>query len=1009
MVNKRIFLIVFVLIIMNLLAFSVFGAYGDVTYGGDGAVSIGADGSSGDGIEVTEEIEGETGHLYMKAGLVCHDPERDSSGSSPSVVSSDFSWFDGDADVEDDERETKIGFDFADGWVIDDTVGMDFNPYEWSAYKQDPYEPFITLDLASLGWPNENPRLIRYEGECQAYVVSSHKKYPQQEASSSKEKKGGKYTYEIGTNQDPGPGKQYELADVINRKIQWDANKADCELLGGEWLDDEVENPGDYVHGTKGPYRCCGDDWIWLYNRPLDYDNSIERNNPQIIEKVDNNELCLYSEDNFGSPVEVLGYRTEDANYRCHKVYGSGGNSHSAYDPALTLDEATRLDTNSEGIMADKIDPFYFAGPESSSAETDIGKWSDNDASEAMFCYHQFNSSSENGEQFSWLTIEEAANKSQLICDAYLGYNWTGSQCCMKDLTYNDPGISCITSEIVYVLGSEFSSPEFEEEFAEECELAASRNPACFEGRAVENNSAINTSAGTNEVFNKDGELYFCNRSEGDQIYTEFEHVAKCTIKGADEYPSMCAYKNDSWYNTYEAQSFLGWMDNGSTREQIEEGVHLSTLPDFGNWPSNLNSDIQKKECCYFDHCWNGTKCVSAHERNGLYQIEDNKWGPMMGGINDEKTNYMCDGGEWLERSPKFNWFYDTSPQRTSLCPEAYSCVCSGSETDTYDYSCGEENVNELDCTIEKNFYSKDHYCEPVYDESGNIEDSRWTSRTKLAGLQLKKLAQGQDFVMFCDSKDYSINSPGKLDTNALPYEINNVCVIEFGDKTAMSISFNPDDSENPMDNFLFGSDGLGNGFLNIVSDNLDKNSCDSAEQESDPDQGLYRRCIGNNPKIWVNHKMNSIIYSKDGLDVGGNNLPEYDSSGFSEKIEELKNNIQNSPNSNLPEGSYLLTTASNFDRLYMLKSGGKEAFGFVETRRDPGIRASEGNTPLRNFVAVTYTGFDNVCDKVDFARDRDDVLLYCNEHSGTSYVMGRSRDTHPDYWRDLAPKIRVI
>ncbi|MGM5481850.1 MAG: hypothetical protein ACQESF_00160 [Nanobdellota archaeon] len=1001
MVKGKYVLLFLVLVFLVVFATSVFAGGLDTGYADDETVAIGG----GEGGEDDEEtgMKGKTTNLYMKIGLACVQNERDATGGTPTTDSSSFTWFDGCDNVDDDKPEGKIGYSFAQRWVYNSDGRMNFNPYEWSEYKKAGYEPFIELDL---NW--SDPREIRYEGDCKVYVYSANTKYPGQSEDSDKKSKGGKFTYYIGKNQDPGPGEKKKVYD-FDRNINWDANKADCELIGGEWLDDEVDNPETYEHGTRGSYRCCGDDWIWLYNRPINYDSSIDRTNPKIIEKVDNQELCLYNLNNYGTPVDVEGLSTENPNYRCHKAYGGDGNSHVAYDPTLELDELTREDPNRDGVMARSDDNFFFAGPLSSSYETDIGKWSNNDASQAMFCYHQFNTSSENGEDFSWISIEKAAQKNQLICEAYLGYNWTGSNCCFDDMTYNDSETSCNSKEIIYGLSPEFSSPEFEEDFFEECDLASFRNPACLEGSSVENNTAVISNESKREVYNLNGELFFCNRTQGNQIYEDFEHVPKCALKGPEEYPFICAYHNDSWYDTYNANQLLGWQDNGSTGEQIENGLGVSSLPEFESFPDNLDPDVQQKECCYFGSCWNGTKCVSAQTNNGFYQVVDNQWGPMMGGVTEDKKNFMCFKGEWLERSPEFNWYYDTSPQRVSLCPDTHSCACSGGETAGYDYSCGEENVNEFGCTIEENFYKEDHFCEATYDDSDEVKDSRWTSRTKLIALQLKRLAQGSDnYTLFCDDIDYAVNSPGKLKTEAMPYDINKVCVIEFDGKTAMGLSFNADkDSENPVDSFLFGNGDVNNGFARVVENNLEVNGCDFGEP-SDSSSGTYKKCIGGNNKIWANSKTNSIIYSKEGLNIGDGQLPKPSQNGFDNLVQEIVDVVQNNDDSDLPEAAYLITTASNFNRLYMLKKGEKEAFGFIETRRDPAISADD-DTPLRNFVAVKYSGFTNVCNDISFVRERDDILLYCNEQGGENFVLGRSRDAHPDYWKNLAPKIRVI
>lgn len=1050
MVKKILFIM---LVFLLLLASFVFSSTPSSDYDSPGGVSVGGDSDDGDdGVEVTEETQGDTHYLYMRSGLVCNNDPRDGDSSSPVPVSTHFSWYDGDAELKENQAYYQKAFGYLNttsiateglfGWSLGsctpttctgdyyckggcegDTkvVGgwptnkpSQYNPYEWDS--DEPYEPYLTLNLGDMGWPDENVRLIRYEGDCQGFFQMEHTKYPGDDEDTNEESKGGKYTYYIGNNQvvGQGRGEETKLLDVFTEDIYWDKDKKLCELLGGEWLDDETEGASEFAEGDRS-WRCCGDDWIWLYNRPVDYDSSVNPDTPEFNGKAEEGEVCLYNDgEDVGMPTyPVEGLRADDGNYRCKKTYEAGGREHVAYDPALELDEEYRAEDgiqhNTGGLLADSEDPFFFAGADDSPYETDVGKWSDQQGENPMFCYHEFDPDSEHGEKFDWLTIEEAAEKNQLICDAYLGYNWTGEGCCMPDETYEDEGTSCDARDIVRDLDSndlEFSSPTFEEEFMEDCESQQLHNLACFEGDAISNNTATEVEPGHKELFNSNGKFYFCNRSEGEQIYEDYEHTPKCGLQGKERFPAICTYKNDSWVQHSQA-GWLGWGedDRGATREEIEEGVGLSELPDFEDWPANLPEDIQKKECCYFDSCWNGTRCVSADEDHGIYQVEESdgehKWKPGWEGADPDETNYVCDGGKWIESDAKFNWYHDTSD--FGLCVEPHGCFCKPEETDTYDYSCGEENVNGHDCTKEPNFYKEDHICEAKYDNSGNIEGSRWTSRTKLIALQLRELAD-DDYVLFCDDKGLSVNSPEKLDDNSLPYEINNVCVIEYDDKTAMGFSFNAD-SDNPMDEFIFGNHDI-NGFANVVDFETGAESCESGESEEP--NGAYRKCVADNDKLWVNNKTNSVIYSKEGLDVSGESLDVPEQEDFDDFINLIGDVIEDT--NEKPDAADVITTASNFNRLYALNKGEEEIFGVVEKRRNPHINSNEDNNGLREYLALEYEGLGDVCEKTDFAKEKDPNKhgnLYCHE-AGDNYVLLQMAPAE-ETWSDLAPKIRVI
>ncbi len=849
-------------------------------------------------------------------------------------------------------------------------------------------------------------------------------------------------------------GGEHEVAfnfEDTGEVVDWDGEQEDCETLGGDWLDDSRFN------NEQGDYRCCGDDWIWIYNLPVNYDS--EANIADMTGMISTGDpLCLY--DPLSTNLEeVVGFKSGEisgsGNYRCSP------SGHTAYDPALTLPDNSAYRVDTESIFGHHEDLFYLAGSaDDTSVRTDIGKWTPWDDSQnewldddAMFCYHEFDKGAEYGESFEWLSIEEASDKNQMVCDIYLGYNWTGNKCCFEDrddmdvVTYNDAHLACnSTYALDYTMDRvsyAFSSPQFKHEFFDECDRIINQNPynpACFEGQPVQNNTATYSEPGIKDVFNKAGVLHFCESEDANTDYYDmgFDHVEKCGLRGMESFPHVCAYNNDSWFNSDVDGPYLGRFEEYQeelSREELENNISTSSLPfDDGNMPSNLE-DKQQQECCFFGSCWNGTQCVGLgryHEvgSHGMYMVHEDEWVPYDISLVDttdpdatDVSTYMCQQGEWIESDPMFNWYYDLS--RPGFCPNKHQCFYKDADEPYYDiaYDFADFDEEELDtqggflCTKDENAYTKDHYCEAVYD-NGNVVDSRWTSRTKMIALQLRQIVEDKgedDYTLFCGHKEDSVNDPSELESNILPdgFDINNVCVIQFGEdgnNTIMGFSFNsPSDATNPMGDFLFAAQG----FVNRI----DHSGTDTCEIDFDIDSdqhGVYTRCIDD--ELWVNEKTETVIYSKYGIEVGNDQLPDADLNAFDVELDEMVNELREiiSEEDDLPDSPNLLLSPSDFRNFYVNATGDDKIIGFMEERWDTSLGHQE--RPVPYYVAVKYPQKDNVCEKVDFAQQKYGYPVYCYEYDGNEYVVGNhypSKDKPeprtPDFWKGLAPRLRVI
>lgn len=839
--------------------------------------------------------------------------------------------------------------------------------------------------------------------------------------------------------------------------VDWDGDQQHCEAFGGDWLDggtEGLETSADYFSHERGDYRCCGDDWIWIYNLVSGYDSGIQQTDA--TSRIEGGDpVCLYDPVSL-SLQEVLGFKAEGfdedtGNYRCP------GTDHEAYDPALTLADDYREDT--ESIFGHHEDLFYLSGSaDNTSVRTDQGKWTPWDGDnwleeDAMFCYHDFDQGDEYGESFEWLSIEEASDKNQMVCDIYLGYNWTGNKCCfegrndMDVVTYNDTGLACnSTYALDYTLDRvsyAFSSPQFKHEFFDECDRIIDQNaynPACFEGQPVQNDTATYSEPGIKDVFNEGGVLHFCEREDGNTDYEDmgFDHVEKCGLRGTESYPHVCTYNNDSWFNSDVDSGYLGRFEEhleDFSREELENNISTSSLPfDDVNMPNNLE-DKQQQECCFFGSCWNGTQCVGIgryHETgsHGMYMVIDDEWVSYdishidtTDPDSNEIDTYMCQNGEWIESDPMFNWFYDLS--RPGFCPNEYQCFYKDADESQHDiaYDLAEFDDDQLDqqgafsCTLDENAYTQDHYCEAIYD-NGEVVDSRWTSRTKLVALQLGQIAEDEgssDYTLFCGHKNDSVNDPSELGSNRLPddFDVNNVCVLQYGEynnKTAMGFSFNsPGDSDEPMRDFLFGTQG----FVNRVG-HSEIGECETEIDSNGDQHGAYTKCIDN--ELWVNLETESVIYSKDGIGVGNGQLPEADMGIFDDAIDEMLTGVSAivDEEDNLPDSEHLLLKPSDFRNFYINSTGSGKIIGFMEERWDTSLGHQE--RPVPHYIAVKYPSENNVCEKVEFSKQKYGYPIYCYEHNGDEYVVGNhypskdlSEPLSPDFWKGLAPRLRVI
>jgi len=884
-----------------------------------GPVGIGGNPTGGQG---NPGISPVTSDLLIYAEIDCFDTERDNFATQ-NVVFAQSEWHD-DAGSQSTPNYLTYAFHDYAVWAPEPGTILNFDP--------------------------NNPSYIRFEardsgdgGGCYAYGSLIHDEYDS-----------GTFVQSFIVDWERAP------ESILYYTVDWDNTQSNCQLLGGDWLSG----------GSYDGRRCCGDDWIWVNNLPLNYDASLSIQGR--IDRQDANTLCLYSKAPlWGSAILGEDYGMPAGSYFCSK----SGMAHAAYDvnlENLELSDTTRGHATYE---------YYFLG--SGDDETDVGVWSDYNDANPMFCYMNFNHQNGQGVGFEWKTIEEVASLGQAECDIYLGYNWTGSQCCgspgVPD-TYNDPEVECKTDQVhARIIGGDLSfisSPAYLPQFAYECNndiqnrAGYANNRACYEGKPVDNNSFQVDANGNMSIFNENGVMYSC---EGGDNPHSLPTVSPCDTKGDI---ALCTYSNSEWVDLANAPALHGLHDGAyggfDTAAELIDTVRDSVLPAEVEAATDFD---QTRECCYNKGCWDGTQCRWEGVRWALLDDQFAEYN----NYEDGMDVYMCKDGTWngpLE--PSYDWYVNTEDPQ--FCGEDYQCACK--DADCVSFSGG-------GCTNIDGYFTGNYLC----------EGGDWTSRNKLIATQMMDIAGSSDYTIFCDTIENAVNYFEPL----VPAEpnINGVCVLNYNGGTVLGFALNSDGSHSydiDVDTILFNQN---NGIVSRVLDE-DLSSCVDGIVGSSG-YGSFRRCITGSDKYFYNNQTQLFLYSKNGL--SGNPLSwNYNSAdtqliGFfnqvSNHISSNAGTINNHPDIMNIE---VFNEARKYDSLYLAKNGGDVVFGTLEELYDDDWN---GN---RYYLGVLYDSVSGVdCDTIEDA----DQFSYCGTSGSVVIVIERRLDNEFQYWSDLSAKIR--
>jgi hypothetical protein len=893
-------------------------------------------GGSGSGLSTTA-FNPQTSLLAIEAAVFCtHDGRETLDGAGSRGLSYNIEYYH-DGTVVDDPDEEHIKADEPFWWFHNPP---DFK-WQWNN------EPTCVLDGLSETSPQSNIYAVSFEGECNLYGRTRHDLYEAADYERS---------FDSGWIEDP----------EFSYNVDWDTNQAQCEAIGGAWL---------AAAGYDG-YRCCGDDWIWINNMAVDY---APRDAYARLTLSDKDELCLYSMDQGdvygdGKSTDMIFGLTNS--YICD--YASM-EDHLAYDSNLELD-----DVLGESTIGKPASYYHFL--DIGDYETDIGKWSNGARTDAMFCDVYFHPT--DGVTFRWLPMSQAQNLGQLYCEVYLGYNWTGSQCCGAPgvaATYNDPVPECngrSAASSLYSAGSrdkQMSRITFAKEFEKKCEVK-DENRACYNMKSLDNNSIMPSDESlpdTKNILNNNGNLYACQGAEVSGLETD----SKCQIRGSASEFAICAYRNDSWITHNEAADYLAYVaKNPATNKiytlpELQQVVHLSAVP--AAVPASARAGFSLDNECCFSGCWDGTQCVGDY---AVYQLENEEWEEYSGSLNANKQVFICFQGEWRQNDDaQLDWFKNTD--QPWFCLGEEECVCQvGAD------GCPEQYVYK-GCTNTDGLSIKDHFC----------ESNEWTSRTKVLAAQLISMAPG-DYTLFCDQYDKSINyfEPFKK----TPENVNSICALDTGGQIILGTTFNAEDpAEFDVASVFFDPS---TGFVTTVLGDNSVVNCNNAVDNADSSQyGTFRRCLPSNGMYYYNNRTQTLIWS-DKLVSSSNELSSGYAAGNS-FIESQFQKIAGHINANVDTinaherimNIQIFEGANSFARLYVSKQGSTMSFGTIEKLYDSELQTN------RNYLGVLYEGLGIKCSEIM------DANAYCGEESGRTIVLYRNEADSFPYWSDLTAKLR--
>lgn len=592
------------------------------------------------------------------------------------------------------------------------------------------------------------------------------------------------------------------------------------------------------------------------------------------------------------------------------------------------------------------------------------------------------------------------------VCENTPGFGWTGTECCGNDLQAS-------TS----ILNPHFVAESY-----------ADNIQGCVKGFPLRNNSVMNVSfelgaaiKNTSLMF-YNSKFYTCNNNHSiSDISTELAFSGTpanpsksvgnniLDINTSSQYPAC--YNQGSWYCDFDT----GWKNNSAISGRIiNTSVNLS----------NLNATNPPKACCPESWCFYGnttapSSCVQSQANVFKYQETLNPGTPYFfnssknySGIKGNNKNYRCINGSW--KLAELKW--DPNNLEQGYCPELSQCYLDAS-------GC-----------VDSGYFNGDDYC----------EEGNWSSRTKLVARQLLKIANEtvEDLgwaikreSLYCDKFDEVLTQVDYVESTISPQSArqiisgnnncpgtnglacaNNFCALtivnEDGDEkiflgTSMNIPANTTNAQYSILSLfkeaVYTAGAPHNDFCDfaITLSNSTGNYVGCAYRSSvvSPDKA----------NIWINHKTQTLIYSKEEFDI---NNTVTSSDVFNQF---LRNPLQAIfgwarnlfiGNTVVLGNSEFLNSIADFRQLYIsftspALTNGKEIRGVVETTTG---------------TAMMSVGYKNVEQNICYERGIQGIMSFgnvgtqssCNVIANSSGFFQNIYSQSTGYWKDLTTNTRL-
>jgi hypothetical protein len=421
--------------------------------------------------------------------------------------------------------------------------------------------------------------------------------------------------------------------------------------------------------------------------------------------------------------------------------------------------------------------------------------------------------------------------------------------------------------------------------------------------------------------------------------------------------------------------------------------THLSYI----NW-TPADSATQRAECCEKDKCWDGSVCVDS------FHIDASK-APNQFGVR-------CMNGFWEVTPVKYSW----NKRYSGYCPSSTQCLVDPlgkySNNGRPEKFGSETSHNTNPQCINSTQFIGDYYC-----DAGN-----WTTRTKLMISKMIGFAGTDDFTLFCDTYDISLNNyEYSLRPDGTYHHLNSNCralydseddiyKVYFGNGRRPECRTNCSNAQGQTqcaNNFCVMHVYRSNP-LTIIGTTLNQPanspyypftdllgasaSCSNVVQNDN----TYYSCTGAN--AWYNPQLKTIVFSSKGFSFSGN--------AWSLLQGWIKAIISYLTGKDVYDQYPFITEDSLVQKAYVDKHGTKRIFAIM------GENIYHGGSP-NAYLYLNYENFaGNICQAFNASYPLDNSAnAYSCESQGANgpyKIIADSGSPVMDDWIEFTAKLRV-